>query len=63
MKSRNENEMVRIDLTPTQTQKLRETLGLEVAAIELPVKELEQRIAPSLIGNHNETMLDESFVP
>lgn len=48
---------VRIDLSPEQTQHLRATTGLEVAAIELTLQELEQRIAPRLASNHNETML------
>ncbi|HTI63745.1 MAG TPA: hypothetical protein VL524_09535 [Gemmatimonadaceae bacterium] len=48
---------VRIDLSPEQTQHLRATTGLEVTAIELTLQELEQRIAPRIATNHNETML------
>jgi hypothetical protein len=60
MEPRAENEIVRIDLTPSQTLRLRATVGLEVAAIELTVKELEQRIAPKLAANHNESLLDDA---
>jgi len=49
--------MVRIDLSPEQMQHLRATTGLEVKAIELTLQELEQRIAPRIATNHNETML------
>jgi hypothetical protein len=48
---------VRIDLSPEQTHHLRATTGLEVTAIELTLQELEQRIAPRIATNHNETML------
>jgi hypothetical protein len=59
MAARAEKDLIRIDLTPSQRQLLRATIGRDVEAIELTVEELEQRIAPSLIGNHNETLLVE----
>lgn len=54
--SQNER-LVRIDLSPEQTQRLHATTGLDVKAIELTVEELEQRIAPRIATNHNETLL------
>jgi hypothetical protein len=68
-----EDASIRIELTKEQRKQIKDASGddvtaiefsaqeLEVAAIEPPVKELEQRIAPSLVGNHNETLLAEPF--
>ena len=50
-------KVVRIDLSPEQAQQLRAATGLEVRAIELTIDELEQRIAPKIASNHNETLL------
>lgn len=64
-------ELVRIDLTPSQVQTVKDAIGREVASIELTVAELEERIAPSGVtngstgslfewrqaGNCNETLL------
>ena len=50
-------KFVRIDLSPEQTEQLRAVTGLEVKAIELSVEELEQRVAPRIATNHNETLL------
>jgi hypothetical protein len=50
-------KFVRIDLSPEQTQQLRAATGLEVTAIELSLEELEQRVAPRLAANQNESML------
>lgn len=57
MTARAEKDLVRIDLTPQQIEQLRITIGRDVEAIELTVEELEQRIAPRLASNHNETLL------
>ncbi|HMA22924.1 MAG TPA: hypothetical protein VKP00_02990 [Gemmatimonadaceae bacterium] len=57
MTARAEKGLVRIDLTPQQIEQLRITIGRDVEAIELTVEELEQRIAPRLASNHNETLL------
>ena len=51
------DKLIRIDLSPEQTNHLRESLGRDVQAIQLTVEELEQRIAPRLASNQNETML------
>ncbi len=50
-------KVVRIDLSPEQMQQLRAVVGVEVKAIELTIDELEQRIAPKIASNHNETFL------
>jgi hypothetical protein len=49
--------IVRIDLTPTQKEQVRTTTGKDAVALELTVQELEERIAPRLAQNHNETLL------
>jgi len=59
MEDRPETNVIRIDLTPSQAQQVQGIVGREVAAIELTVQELEQRIAPRLAANHNETLLME----
>jgi hypothetical protein len=57
MSAQNEKAVVRIDLTPEQQDKIRAATGKNVEAIQMSADELEQRIAPSLTGNHNETFL------
>jgi hypothetical protein len=44
---------------PDEAQKsqVRDATGRDGEAIELTVEELEERIAPRLAANHNETML------
>lgn len=42
-------ERIRIDLTDEQTSKIKEVVGQEVKALDLSVKELEERIAPVYI--------------
>ena len=43
---KNEKEIVRIELTPEQKQLIKKETGKEGEAVELTVKELEERIAP-----------------
>jgi len=50
---------VRINLTPDQAQQVKSAIGCDAEAIELTVQELEQRIAPRLASNSNETLLVE----
>lgn len=57
MQSPQEKEKIRIQLTEEQKDYLRRTTGRDGEAIELTVMELEERIAPRLSSNHNETML------
>ena len=52
-----EKRVVRIDLTPSQKEQVKATTGREADAVELTVQELEQRIAPRLSANANETFL------
>lgn len=52
-----EKEVVRIDLTMAQKEQLKLVTGREAEAIELTMQELEERIAPKLAANHNETFL------
>jgi uncharacterized small protein (DUF1192 family) len=41
-----EKEVVRLDLTPTQKETVKQQTGKDAEAIELSVTELEERIAP-----------------
>ena len=59
MEARAEKDIVRIDLTPSQKEQVRATIGRDAESIEMTVQELEQRIAPRLAANHNETLLVE----
>lgn len=42
----NGGQLVRIDLTPSQAQVVKDAIGREATSIELTVAELEQRIVP-----------------
>jgi hypothetical protein len=57
MSNRTQNELVRIDLTTSQKEQVKAKTGQAAEAIELTVQELEERIAPKLASNHNETLL------
>lgn len=46
MSTKNENEIVRIDLTQDQKDKVKTVTDKNAEAIELTVKELEARITP-----------------
>ena len=41
-----DQEIVRIDFTPEQKQLVKKEIGKDGEAVELTVKELEERIAP-----------------
>ena len=45
-----DQEIVRIDLTPEQKDLLKKETGKDGDAVELTVKELEERIAPRYIS-------------
>ena len=45
---KNEKEIVRINLTPEQKQLVKNETGKDGDAVELTVKELEERIAPKV---------------
>jgi len=46
---KNEKEIVRIELTPEQKQLVKNEIGKEGDAVELTVRELEERIAPKIM--------------
>lgn len=50
-------QVVRLDLSQAQKDQVKHTTGRDGDAIELTVEELEERIAPRISGNHNETLL------
>jgi len=41
-----DEQRIRIELTPDQAQRIKETSGRDVSAIEFKVEELEQRAVP-----------------
>ena len=43
------NEVVRIELTNEQQEQVKEAVGQDAKALELTVKELEERIAPMIM--------------
>ena len=47
---KNEKEIVRIELTPEQKQLVKNEIGKEGDAVELTVKELEERISPRVLA-------------
>ena len=51
------NDPVRLTLTPKQQEEIRQAIGRDGETLELTVEELEERIAPRISGNHNETLL------
>ena len=67
MKSANEKDVVRIELTQEQRAQVKRATGRDGEAVELTVQELEERIAPGgfgtdpgrLAANHNETLLTD----
>lgn len=50
-------QKVRLTLTPDQRSSVKAAIQRDAEAIELTVEELEERIAPRLASNHNETLL------
>jgi hypothetical protein len=52
-----EKDLVRFDLTPEQKERAKRLTGRDSEALELTIEELEERIAPRLASNHNETLL------
>ena len=57
MPNQTEKEIVRIDLTTSQKEQVKARTGHDAEAIELTVQELEERIAPGIQSNHNDTLL------
>lgn len=52
-----DKKIIRIDLTTSQKEQVKATTGRDAEAVELSVRELEERITPRLASNHNETLL------
>jgi hypothetical protein len=50
MPKKDENEIVRIDLTTEQKEQIKEVTDKNAEAIELTVQELEARIAPMYLN-------------
>ena len=59
MSNADKSQLIRIELTPEQQEAVRATTHRTADAIELTVRELEERIAPRLSSNHNETFLSD----
>jgi hypothetical protein len=61
MSTNKEAAIIRIELTPEQSEKIKAEIGRPATTLELTVQELEARIAPfnRLALNHNETLLVE----
>jgi hypothetical protein len=54
------SQVVRLTLTDTQKSTIRHATGRQDAeALELDVRELEERIVPRLASNHNEPLLTD----
>lgn len=60
MPKQSEHEIVRVDLTTGQKEQIKAKTGHDAEAIELTVQELEERIAPRVARNHNETLLRDA---
>lgn len=52
-------DLVRLALTTSQRAEVKRAIGRDGEALELTVEELEERIAPRLASNHNETVLTD----
>jgi hypothetical protein len=61
MSTNRETTIIRIELTPEQSEKIKAEIGRPATSLELTVQELEARITPftRLALNHNETLLIE----
>jgi hypothetical protein len=57
MPARDAKAIIHLALTHDQKSQVKDATGRDGEAIELTVEELEERIAPRLAANHNETML------
>lgn len=59
MTAQKRDDVVRLDLTAAQRELVKSTTGRDAEVLELTAQELEQRIAPKIATNHNETLLSE----
>jgi hypothetical protein len=60
MSAHDPKQVIRIDLTPNQRDQVRSATGRESEALELTIQELEERIAPRIMNNRNETFLRDT---
>jgi hypothetical protein len=51
------NDIIRIELTMEQKRLVKAATSQDADALVLSIQELEQRIAPGMFSNHNETLL------
>jgi hypothetical protein len=49
--------IVRLPLSPEQQAQIKRVIGRTVETLELTVEELEERITPRVVYNHNEPLL------
>jgi hypothetical protein len=54
---------IRLDLTVEQKQIVKAATNRDAEALELSVQELEQRVVPRIVNNHNETLLVHDPLP
>ena len=59
MSQDDKSQIIRIDLTQDQQNTVRMATRKTADAIEFTVRELEERIAPRLSSNHNESFLSD----
>lgn len=50
MSTKNNDRIVKLNLSPEQKDQIKQETGKEVEAIEFQVSELEERIAPRRVG-------------
>ncbi len=51
------DNVVRLPLSPDQQAQIKRAIGRTGEALELTVEELEERITPRVVSNHNEPLL------
>ena len=57
MQTPHAKQLVRLDLSQAQKDQIKQITSRDGDALELTVEELEERIAPRISSNHNETLL------
>lgn len=57
MQTPSAQRIVSLELSEAQRNQVKRTTGRDGEVLELTVEELEERIAPRLASNHNETLL------
>ncbi len=57
MQAQSPRQVVRLELNQAQREQVKYAIGRDSDALELTVEELEERIVPRIMSNHNETLL------